>query len=226
MSSLSGFYDVLRREADPIWEKIRGHPFIVEMSEGVLPAEKFKFYLKQDHMFLREFCRFLGIAVAKSRTIKQMRWFGFLLGATIRAEIGMQKKIAKSLGVSEQDLSSSEPAPTMKAYTSYLLRVASTGSLGEILASMSPCPCSYLELAEKILSSEGLDKQPAFKEWCSFYASEESRKIVEHLIDLLDRTAEETSAVEKELMRQHFHITSRYEYLFWDMAYKMELWPI
>jgi len=196
------------------------------MSEGRLPIEKFKFYLKQDHMFLGEFCKFLAMAVVKSRTIEQMRWFSDLLNATLTGEMEMQKNLAKSLAMSEQDLSSSGPAPTMKAYTSYLLRVASTGSLGEVLAAMSPCPCSYLELAEKLLSSEGLEKQSAFKEWCSFYASEESRKIVEHLVDLLDRVADEASAEEKELMREHFLVTSRYEYLFWDMAYKMESWPI
>ena len=219
------FYRILKREVEPIWEKIHGHPFIVEMSKGQLPTSKFKFYLKQDHMFLREFCRFLAMVIVKSRTIEQMKWFSDLLNATLTGEMEMQKKLAKSLGISEQDLSSSEPAPAMKAYTSYLLKVASTGSLGEVLAVMSPCPCSYLELAEKLLSREGLEKQPAFKEWRNFYASEESRKIVKHLINLLDSVAEEASAKEKELMREHFLIASRYEYLFWDMAYKMESWP-
>lgn len=220
------FYRILRREVEPIWEKIHKHSFIVEMSKGRLPTEKFRFYLKQDHMFLGEFCRFLAMAVVKSLTIEQMRWFSDLLNATLTVEMDMQKKLAKSLGMSEQDLSSSEPAPTMKAYASYLLRVASTRSLGEVLAAMAPCPCSYLELAEKLLSSEGLEKQPAFKEWRNFYASEESRKIVKQLVDLLDSVAEEASAKEKELMREHFLVTSRYEYLFWEMAYKMEAWTI
>ncbi len=223
---MPGFYNALRKEADPIWKKILEHPFIAEISEGRLPTEKFKFYLKQDHTFLREFCRFLGMATAKSQTIEQMNWFSDLLKATLTGEMKRQKKLADSLGVSEQDLLSSEPAPTTKSYTSYLIRVATTGSLGEILAVMAPCPCSYLELAGKLLLSEGLKRQPVIEEWCNFYASQESKELVKQLVELLDRVADKAGAEEKELMLEHFIVASRYEYLFWDMAYKMESWPI
>ncbi len=220
------FYDVLRRDAEPIWEKIHHHPFIVEMAEVRLPLEKFRFYLKQDHIFLTEFSRFLAMATAKSKKVEQMTWLSDLLNATLTGEMQMQKKVTKSLGMIERDLLSSEPAPTTRAYASYLLGVASTGSIGEILASMSPCPCSYLEIAEKVLSRNESEMHPAFKEWCSLYASEESKKMVGRLVDFLNEVAEENSAEDRELMREHFLVTSRYEYLFWDMAYKMESWPI
>ena len=99
-------------------------------------------------------------------------------------------------------------------------------SLGEAIAAMSPCPCSYLELAERLISSEGMEKHSIFKEWCSFYASEESKKTVNYLIAILNKAAKKASTGQKKLMREHFIVSSKYEYLFWDMAYKMESWLI
>jgi thiaminase/transcriptional activator TenA len=30
----------------------------------------------------------------------------------------------------------------------------------------------------------------------------------------------------RKKMRTHFVLSSRYEYLFWDMAYRKEAWPL
>ena len=42
----------LRRDADAIWKGIIKHPFVVELYEGVLPIEKFRFYVLQDYNYL------------------------------------------------------------------------------------------------------------------------------------------------------------------------------
>ena len=31
---------------------------------------------------------------------------------------------------------------------------------------------------------------------------------------------------DREAMRRHFVTTSRYEWMFWDMGYRMERWPV
>ncbi len=42
----------------------------------------------------------------------------------------------------------------------------------------------------------------------------------------VDQAAREASPQELEAMREAFMISSRYEYMFWDMAYNMEEWPV
>jgi thiaminase (transcriptional activator TenA) len=43
-----GFYADLRHETDPIFEAIFRHPFVVELTAGTLPEEKWAYYLGQD----------------------------------------------------------------------------------------------------------------------------------------------------------------------------------
>jgi len=31
---------------------------------------------------------------------------------------------------------------------------------------------------------------------------------------------------EKKLMTEHFVLSSRYEFMFWDQAYRLESWPL
>ena len=223
MSNLSR---ILRNEANPIWEKIFNHPFLVEMAEGRLPLSKFKFYIKQDHAYLRDFCKFLGIAIARTDALERMRWLSTLLRATIIVEMGMQRKLASKIGLSMAELKATRPSPTALAYSSYMIRVASTGSFDEIVAVMSPCPLSYVEIGERMISSKGLEREPVYKEWCSLYASPQAKKLAERLKYLIDRIGEKASHEEEEKIKEHFIIASKYEYMFWDMAYKLEEWPI
>jgi thiaminase/transcriptional activator TenA len=42
----------------------------------------------------------------------------------------------------------------------------------------------------------------------------------------IDRMALQAGPVELEAMRYAFITSCRYEYLFWDMAYRQEQWPV
>ena len=43
---------------------------------------------------------------------------------------------------------------------------------------------------------------------------------------LMDRLGATAKGSEKRLMAEHFILSSRYEYLFWEQAYRLESWPI
>lgn len=42
----------------------------------------------------------------------------------------------------------------------------------------------------------------------------------------LDKIAAAVSEADRERMKEHFIISSQYEYAFWEMAYRMETWPV
>ncbi len=54
----------------------------------------------------------------------------------------------------------------------------------------------------------------------------EFAEIVRAVLDLTDRLAPALGEPEREAMRRHFLTTSRYEWMFWEMAYRLESWPI
>jgi len=41
-----------------------------------------------------------------------------------------------------------------------------------------------------------------------------------------DETTAEAGPFEREDLREAFLTSSRYEYAFWEMAYRMETWPV
>jgi len=65
--------ETLRRWADPTWEQILRHPFVVEVYRGDLPLEKFRYYLLQDYNYLVNFAKALSLAAAKAPTVQLMK---------------------------------------------------------------------------------------------------------------------------------------------------------
>lgn len=221
-----GFSKELREVAAHIWEKIFAHPFLAEIERATLPLDKFKFYIKQDYTYLVDFARCLGIAAAKSEDIETMRTLASLLEAGTTIEIEMLEGLGERLGVPAMDLRTAEPAPSNVAYMRHFLYVAYSGSVGEIMASMLPCMWTYQEIGERIEGGPAFDEHPFYREWRDTYRSREYVELVGWYKDLTDRYASEAGSREKGLMKKHFLLSSRYEFMFWDMAYKKETWPV
>jgi thiaminase/transcriptional activator TenA len=218
-----GFSEALREEASTIWEIIFGHPFLAEMGEGSLPLDRFRFYVKQDYAYLIEFARCLGLAATKTDDVDTMRTIANLLKASLTVEIDMLERLCEKIGVSPGELNRAEAAPANFAYTRHLLHVAYSGTVGEIMASMLPCMWLYQLIGEKLA---GRVEHPIYGEWYTTYTSKEYAELVEWFKSLTDRYALDSGEAIRERMKTHFIVSSRYEYMFWDMAYRKEEWPV
>lgn len=222
---MSRFSESLIEEANPIWQKIFNHPFLHELGNGRLPVEKFRYYICQDYRFLFDYCRFLGLATARSKSFDKMRHLSDMLHYEFTQEIAMQRELATKVGLTIHDMKATEESPTTLAYTSYLLRIALTGSTGEIFAALSPCPLTYTELAIR-LNAQGIEKVPAYAKWLQIYQSADTHQASEKLKECLDDLGETSTKSQNLQMMKSFLTASRYEYLFWQMAYTLEKWPI
>ena len=60
-----GFTADLWDTASPIFEAILEHAFLRGLTDGSLPEERFRFYIKQDSLYLREYARCLALASAR-----------------------------------------------------------------------------------------------------------------------------------------------------------------
>ena len=67
------FADEMKQYSIEIWREILNHKFIIELSKGVLPLNKFLFYLKQDHYFLQEFAKFVQSTKQKTTDTKMKK---------------------------------------------------------------------------------------------------------------------------------------------------------
>src|SRR6266487_5984307 len=101
------FADTLKQHSIDTWQKILSHRFVMELSSGILPLNKFLFYLRQDHYFLEEFSKFLQSAKQKTDDNKLKEWLDSLYLNTVNFEMEVQKQLLNSL-----DASSSSPSNT------------------------------------------------------------------------------------------------------------------
>jgi thiaminase (transcriptional activator TenA) len=214
------FANDLKQSCIGTWNKILNHTFLIEISTNALPIDKFVFYLKQDRIFLIEFCSFLQAVKQKSHDdVHITELFDKLLYSTINFEMQMQNQILNSLGISPNSSLNTIPSTTTLNYTSYLRKVllSSSDNMGKIVSAMAPCPCTYFEIAEK-LSRHNIEND-IYRKWVQLYSSRESYMQVEELKKILCALAKEASNKDKLLMKRYFATACNYELLFWDMAY-------
>lgn len=218
------FTEILKKRAEKLWKMQVEHPFIQEMGEGTLDMEKFKFYAKQNYKYLKAYAKVLAFAVAKALNVEMMKKLLKLLNFTVNTEIDLNRGYAIELGVSPEELENEEMAPTTKAYSDHLLSVSTEG-LCEILTALLPCYWAYHEVFSNLKSRMNKKVNAIYIRTIDLYSSDEGKETAELLRGIIDGLAKEKSDDEKKKLEEIFRVSSRYEYLFWEMAYKKEAWP-
>jgi len=222
---MSRFSDRLQQKVQPIWERTHQHPFVTGLGDGTLPEDSFRYYMKQDYLFLIDYAKLFGIASAKAHDPQTSARFAALQESTLNEEMALHRAYAQRLGISREELESSEPSFVMLAYTSYMLKVAWQGSLAELVSALLPCMWSYSEIGRRLATKPGALDHPFYGEWVKMYSSDEFGQLARWLIDLLNQLSAGLSEAELARLEEHFLTTSRMEYLFWEMAYRKESWP-
>jgi thiaminase/transcriptional activator TenA len=105
-----------------------------------------------------------------------------------------------------------------------LLAVAHAGPFHEAIAALLPCYWIYWEVGKEL--ERAGSAEPLYQRWIGTYASEAFGSEVRMVLDTVDRTAAELPTSAREAMRRHFVTTSRYEWMFWEMGYRKESWPV
>ena len=220
------FSDKLRETGAPIWDQEKRHPFVTGIGDGSLGLDRFRYYMRQDYVFLVDFCRAISLAVAKARDIEDMGWFARLLHETLNTEMSLHRGFCQDLDITEADLRSTQASPTTFAYTRHLVQTAFSGSAGDIAAAILPCSWGYCEIGQ-MLHDRGLPAdQPLYARWIEMYSSPEFAELTDWLRSFIDRTADESGQRALKQMEEVFIASSRFEYMFWDAAYRMEGWPV
>jgi len=212
----------LRDDSKYIWKKILSHPFVLELYRGTLPLDKFKFYVKQDYNYLIGSMRAFSLLASKS-SYEISRLALELAYADATVEMENYVRLLKRLGLSLEEVLKEEPAPTNVAYTNFLISTCALGNPLECLVALLPCFWSYQVIAEAHKDLLRENSVEVYVDWASVYLSDDYKDIVRKMREAVDRLWD---GKEYDVLKRIFIVASRYEYMFWDMAYKMESWPV
>lgn len=213
-----------------LWGRIEGiyaailrHPFLLGLADGSLPDGPFRFYIEQDSLYLTRYARALAATAAKAPTASDLELLAGHAANAIAVERSLHEGLFADLGLSPAAVTATPVAPTTLAYTSYLLAAAHGGSFAEALGAVLPCYWIYWEVG-KTLVERGSPK-PLYQRWIATYGGEEFGGVVADVLALTDRVGAGLGETERERMAEHFVATSRYEWMFWDAAWRQERWP-
>ncbi len=218
------FSDRLYRRARPVWEAQHNHPFVRGIGDGTLEVEKFKFWVRQDYLFLIDYARLLALAVARAPDLDSMRRFADLVHGTLNVEMDLHRSYAAEFGISTAELEAEEKAPTTRGYTDFLLRVAALDDFSGLIAALLPCMWGFSDIGQRLAQGPG-PADERYAKWIEMYSSEEFAELAVWCRALVDRVAAGLPEDTLRRMEDAFLTSSRYELLFWEMAWRQERWP-
>jgi thiaminase/transcriptional activator TenA len=217
----------LRGQCEHVWAGLHAHPFLRELASGVLPLEKFRFFIEQDLLYLPEFARCMAMGAAKSQTEAELEFFNRELDGTLSLEIPSNRRLLErllQLGAGDRG-GALGMGPANVAYTSYLLATAAQGGPLEIVAAILPCAWSYVAIAGSL--ADELADHPVYSDWVGFYLTDEVSGLVRVMRETFDSMAHEAnlSPQREQRLAEIFAMSSRLEGAFWEMAYTLDQWP-
>lgn len=213
------FSEYTIKEAQPLYNSIKEHPFVKELASGTLPEEKFLFYINQDALYLETYRKVLTGIGAKIESEDHAKAFLAFASDTIAVEnalheIYLQKSSARI-----------SYSPSCLLYTSFLARQLSLEPLEIAIAAVLPCFHIYKDVGDYILANYKENNNP-YSSWINTYGGEEYASAVAKALEIYDAMAENTTDKVRKLMLENYLVCSRMEWLFWDSAYKLEKWLI
>jgi len=218
------FTSTLWRSIEGIYMSILRHPFVTGLTDGSLPRDSFRFYAVQDALYLRDFARALSIAAARAPEDDWIIMFNEHAAGALKVERQLHESFFKEFGLTADEVAAAPLAPTNLAYTSYLLAVAYGAPFHENMAALLPCYWIYWEVGKELERRGSPD--PLYTRWIGTYGSDEFGSVVRAVLDATNEIAAGIGDAERAAMRRHFKTTSRYEWMFWDMGWRCERWPV
>jgi thiaminase (transcriptional activator TenA) len=218
------FSETLWQRIAGIYDRILAHPFLAGLTDGTLAEDVFRFYAIQDALYLRDYARGLALLAAKSPTDDAVSMFSEHAKIALVVERALHASFFAQWGLAPEDVYATPQAPNNLLYTSYLLRIAYERPFAEGLGAFLPCYWIYWEVGKE-LEKHG-SPISAYQRWIDTYASAEFGDTVQQVIALTNGVAETLTAADQARVAEHFIMTSRFEYLFWDMGYRQQTWEV
>ena len=212
-------HELLLAESADLWGATLQHPFLQETASGKISDSIFKTWMQQDYIFVREAIPFAAVLLAKSPENLRSNFVQILAG--LDQELGLFRNNAQAQGVNLENI---QAAPTCHAYLQFLMTTAYNCSFAEGFTVLYSAEKIYLDSWMEV--KKKLKEKSPWEEFINNWTSQGFQQYVDWLAVTLDELTENLPERELSKIRDLFQITARYEYLFWEMAYQEEKWPI
>ena len=206
-----------------LWEGFYEHPFVKGIADGSLSDERFKHYLIQDTLYLKDYARTYLIGAAKAEDVETMIFLSKIGNGMVSSEDDVNKRNLRRLGVSIDDVYKTKLSLDNLSYVSYMERVAYEGGTAEALAAVMPCGLSYEYLAKRMVE-ENPDcvNDEKYGDFISNYIRDAFCNNNAAYIDMIERLAKDYSEEQINKLVDIFVVCAEYEMKFWNLSWALE----
>ena len=126
-------------------------------------------------------------------------------------------------GCRPQDVANLEYRPTTLHYSSYLRKMAYEGRFIDLITTWLAVEWPYLEWAQRLVAAGKRPGNYYYQVWIDNHTNQHMIDFVSWLRHTVDTTP--ISPDDRVRLQRNFRDVLRYEFLFWEMAYRDEKWP-
>jgi thiaminase (transcriptional activator TenA) len=200
------------------WDHAVRHPMVLKIADGSLPHETFRRYFIQNVLYLEAYARAIGTIVGKAPDREGITVLTRFLSQIVEKEIPANLSFLTRLG-GDADTAAGRGRmlSVTYGYTRHLLSVCALGDCADGLTAVLPCQWSYGELARPLTANPPDD--PIYADWIAMFGNDEYDGLVEQTMQLLDRLVDPGDQRRIADLSEIFDRSTKYEALFWDMAY-------
>lgn len=118
-----------------IWDAYNEHPFVLGIQNGTLERDKFRYYIMQDFLYLKDYAKTYAVGVAKAKSVETANLFAKYINV-MNGELDVHKGYMGKFAVTQEEIDAMKPSLDNLSYTSYMVRVAYDESEVEVLAAV------------------------------------------------------------------------------------------
>lgn len=211
----------LRSKHRDLWEKMVTHPFVRELGEGTLPVEKARYYFVQDYIFVRDLVSMTAMGIARAPDFGAGRRLEQFLAGILDPENDLFMRAFRELGVSEEEYRSAGASPTTQAFGDFMVRTGLEGAFEDILTILYVTEGTYLDWGTRLLEAGKRPRNPVYRQWIEVHGPAVLGDLVAWIAGHLDRA---DLGQRRARIERLFLTALRYEYRFWEAAYRGESW--
>jgi len=217
-------FDRLKTATGDLWIKAQSHPFVDALADGSLDRGKFIHYLKQDYAYLIGYSRAIAIATAKADDLQRMTELSSLLNETLSTEMQLHRDFCAQFEITPEELEAVEASPICRGYVDFCIATAATGTALELLCALIPCGVGYGEVGARLMPK--MAPSHPFRLWVYTYGGDEYQEYVTWMVGALNEMGADAPPSLFHRLTELFRLGCRYEWLFWEMAWKEDGWPV
>ncbi|KAJ3416946.1 hypothetical protein HDV05_008004 [Chytridiales sp. JEL 0842] len=223
LSPKGGFVEFLKESCASEWHAYVNHPFVQGMADGTLPVESFKYYIKQDYIFLNHYARAYALASFKEHEFKNITRAAEIV-KVIGEEAEMHVNYCASWNISRQALESTPESSANLAYTRYVLEKGLSGDRLDLRVALAPCLLGYGEIGARLAADPNTKREGnPYWPWIQNYNKDSFRAAVKEGEELLESLAHEivhvTNTERLNKLAEIFRQATMLEKNFWEMGF-------